>query len=396
MSVDWISPKIIIGPTAKGSYYYNRPQIVAAIWEQINTGTHVLLAAPRRVGKSSVMEFMVENCEESTKCVFRNIQGIKSSDEFYKRFYELIIFCLSKFDKAKSRFAGWFKEINFEEITLEGVKFGDRKSINYLEEIGSILPKLQSEKVKVVLFLDELPEVLHNLYKAGKKEEASSILDNLRVWRQDVRLKDCFCLVLAGSVGIHHVVKTIEGRTSDLNDLKTIDFEPLNYEEASDYVDRVTYEATVQYNDELKAFLLSKIHYYLPYFINLMLDEINKIARKTGNTTISQKSIDTAFDAIVKNSDHFKEWKNRLFDYFPADDAEYMNEVLTYIAHKEAINKRKLYDLASKYNKKNVYVDMMDGLEKDGYITEQDDQYVFVSPFLKAYWKRNNPIYDGE
>jgi hypothetical protein len=396
MSVEWSSPKIIIGPTAKGSYYYNRPQIVEAIWEQINTGTHVLLAAPRRVGKSSVMEFMVENCDEGTKCVFRNIQGIKSSDEFYKRFYELIIFCLSKFDKSKNWLADLFKGIIIEEVTLEGVKFSDRKSMNYLEEIDRILPKLQYEKVKVVLFLDELPEVLHNLYKAGKKEEAGSILDNLRVWRQDARLKESFCLVLAGSVGIHHVVKTIEGRTSDLNDLKTVDFEPLTYEEASEYVDRVTHEATVQYDEELKTFLLSKIHYYLPYFINLMLDEINKIARKKTNPLITQQSIDVAFDAVVKNSDYFKEWKNRLFDYFPANDAEYMNEVLTYIAHKDTINKRKLYDLAAKYNKKNVYVDMMDGLEKDGYITEQNDQYIFVSPFLKAFWKRNNPIYDGD
>ncbi|WP_149242905.1 AAA family ATPase [Dyadobacter sp. 32] len=396
MTTTWISPKIIIGPTATGSYYYNRPRIVEAIWEQINTGSHVLLAAPRRVGKSSVMEFMVEKCPENTKCVFRNIQGIKSAEEFYKRFYELIIFCLSKFDKSRNWFKDWFQGITIEEITLDGVKFGDRKPANYLEEIGKLLPKLQSEKVKIVLFLDELPEVLHNLYKKGKSEEASSILDNLRAWRQDARLKESFCLVLAGSVGIHHVVKNIEGRTSDLNDIKEVDFKPLTYLEAAEYVEWVTQDATVQYNVEIRTYLLSKLHYYLPYFINLMLDEINKTAKQNQQPNITTHSIDTAFDLVVRNNDHFREWKNRLFDYFPSEEAAYMNEVLTHIAHKDTIDKRKLYDLATKYNKKNSYIDLMDGLEKDGYITEQDQQYVFVSPFLSAFWKRNNPVYDGE
>ena len=73
-----------------------------------------------------------------------------------------------------------------------------------------------------------------------------------------------------------------------------------------------------------------------------------------------------------------------------------MNEVLIHIAHKHKITKRKLYDLAVQYQRTNDYIELMDGLERDGYITEQTDNYVFVSPFLKAFWKRTNPYYDGK
>ena len=75
---NWINPKIIIGPAAVGDYYFNRPQIVSKIWEEVLKGSHVLLAATRRVGKSSVMEYMVEYCPEDVKYIFRNIQAIKS------------------------------------------------------------------------------------------------------------------------------------------------------------------------------------------------------------------------------------------------------------------------------------------------------------------------------
>jgi hypothetical protein len=73
-----------------------------------------------------------------------------------------------------------------------------------------------------------------------------------------------------------------------------------------------------------------------------------------------------------------------------------MNEVLIHIAHKDKINKRKLYDLAVKHERTKDYMELMDGLERDGYLTEQADNHVFVSPFLKAFWKRNNPVYDGK
>ncbi len=393
---NWVGPKIIIGNTAVGDYYFNRPLIVSQIWEEILKGNHVLIAAPRRVGKSSVMEFMVENCPNETKCFFKNIQGIKTEEEFYKQIYELIILCLSKYSKFKKGFGDFLGGITIEEITLEGVKFGEKKALNYLEEINKVLPKLQSNQLKIVLFIDELPEVLNNLHKAKKTAEASNIIDNLRQWRQMPILKEHFSMVLAGSVGIHHVVKTIDGRVSDLNDLHKIDFEALSPTEAQTYIKWATDGASIQYDSALLAYLLDKVSYPIPYFINLMLDEINKQAIKTKNTQITTNEIDNAFDRVVKHSDHFVEWKNRLFQYFPEAESSFMNEVLIYIAHKNKINKRKLYDLAVKHTRTNDYIEIMDGLERDGYITEQADNYVFISAFLKAFWKRSNPVYDGK
>ena len=58
MSNTWINPNIIIGNTATGNYYFPRPQIEADTWSEIEKGNHVLIAAPRRVGKSSVMVAM--------------------------------------------------------------------------------------------------------------------------------------------------------------------------------------------------------------------------------------------------------------------------------------------------------------------------------------------------
>jgi hypothetical protein len=111
-------------------------------------------------------------------------------------------------------------------------------------------------------------------------------------------------------------------------------------------------------------------------------------------TQISMEEIDLAFDKVVKNSDHFKEWKSRLFEYFANDETDFLMETLVFIAHNNAINLRQLYDLATKHHKQNTYMELIRGLEHDGYITELDDRFVFVSPFLQSFWKRDNPVYE--
>jgi uncharacterized protein len=394
MEKEWIGPRIIIGAKVTGDYYYPRPQIVKEIWDEIKKGNNVLIAAPRRVGKTSVMTNMVENCPDGYKCIFENIQGIKSEVLFYERFYELLIKCLNTFGKTKMWFKEIWKEHKIDEITIEGkVKFKDG-TIDYLEEINNLLPKLNNQEIKIILFIDELPEVLHNLKKAGKIEEAASILENMRRWRQEDQFKN-FRLVLAGSIGIHYVVKIIEGRTTDINDFNPIPFEALSLKEANNYLTWATQNnATIQYDELLGKHLLSKIQYYVPYFINLMLDEINKTAKKNDSQVITTVSIDEAFDKVVKNSDHFKDWKNRLFDYMPKDETDFLNNVLIHIAHKNKISKQKIHDIAVEHNKVTEMMDLIDELEKDGYITEQKENYIFLSPFLKAFWKRNNPIYN--
>jgi uncharacterized protein len=396
MSNIWQNPQIIIGSTATGDFFFPRPQIESNIWEEISKGNHVLLAAPRRVGKTSVMVSMLKNCPSNTQCVFKNIQGVQSEEQFYKQFFESIIECLNKFQKGMGWLKNWVKHLNIEEITLEGVKFGDKKNINYVEEINNILPKLSQNEAKIIILLDELPEVLNNLYKKGQVEAAKSILDNLRMWRQNIQLRGKFHLVLAGSVGIHHIVKTIEGRTADINDFNIVDFDALTDDEAVDYIEWATKDATIKYEGELKSYFLSKINYFIPYFMNLMLDEVNKQARKIRNPTITRLDIDAAFDKVVKNSDHFNDWKSRIFDYYPAIEADFLNEVLIFIAHRNKIDKRQVYNLAIKHNLKNKYMALVQGLENDGYITEQGDVHIYISPFLKAFWKKDNPIYDGQ
>ncbi|MBP6611747.1 MAG: AAA-like domain-containing protein, partial [Paludibacter sp.] len=212
MEAIWKSPNTIIGSVARGNNYYERPQIVNDIWNDLEKGNYILIAAPRRVGKTSVMTHMIENPKEGYKLVFENVQGNKSETEFYKALYRLILSCLTKSNQAKRWVVDYLKTKSITEASIDGnIKISNRE-LDYLNEINEVIPLIEKDGETIVLFIDELPEVLFNLHKKGKAEEAMSILKNLRRWRQDIQFQK-LRLVLAGSIGIHYVVNAIEGRT---------------------------------------------------------------------------------------------------------------------------------------------------------------------------------------
>jgi len=396
METTWISPKIIVGKEATGEFYFRRIGIENEIWSELTKGNNVLIAAPRRVGKTSIMKYITsENNNPDFKLIFKNVQGINEEIDFYKVIYELIISCLEGLKGWKNKLKDYYSKVGIAEISFSGsVKF-ETKEFDYLKALNDLIPQFEPDGETIVLLIDELPEVLHNLYKNGKKQDAHNILKNLRHWRQEPKFEK-IRFVLAGSIGIHYIINLINGRPADINDLKTIHYLPLDDNEFDAYINTVTAGATISYLPKLKKYIKTKINYLVPYFVNLLIDEIDKTCRSKNQRKISTKDIDEAMTKVIKENHQFSDWKVRLSGYMPKADFDFVNDILIHIAHKDEISIQGIYDKAQKHTKTDVYMDFINDLEQDGYITKREDgKYIFISPFLKEFWKNNNPIYNG-
>jgi hypothetical protein len=391
MEKTWIQPRIIIGAAATGDFYYHRPEIEENIWLEINKGSHILIAAPRRVGKTSLLKYLENNPRIGFKVIFKSVQGIDSASDYFSVIYNLILTCLSQSNRYKNQLSKYLKSKKITEINLKGgIKFEDA-NFDYLKEIKSIISDLDQKGEVIVLLIDELPEVLHTLHKSGKNDVALQILRNIRNWRQD-DIFNKLKFVYSGSIGMHYITKSISGRTSDLNDLADVKFPPFSYDEAKKYIEWATCDATIKYDTNLSEYLLSKIQFYIPYFINLMLGKIDINAFKKEKPVIDIYDIDAAFIEIIKENKNFDDWAQRLSDYLTDKEYSFVNKTLTYIAHNENITIQKIYDFATQFEFANKYMQFINDLENDGYIVENDNKFTFISPYLKEYWRRNNPI----
>ncbi len=339
----WVSPNTIAGDAATGAKYFKRPDINEDFWTEVKKGNHILFVAPRRVGKSSVMKDLAEDCPNGFYCIYQDIEGVKSRNEFYQRLFEMILSCVNKIDKAKAIVSKWLKLYSIKEITLSSVKF-DKKEIDYEAEVRNIIPQLSDLKINVVMFLDEFAEVISKLNKTKKADDAVAILHTIREMRHDENFRH-FTLVFAGSIGLHYVVKSID-RPKIINDLHDIKVGALSADEARQMVQQLTKGATVQYSESHINFLIGKIKNLLPYYIQLMLEEIDLLARKSNNPEINQHVINTAFDNVSKKGSNFEDWIERLKDYLP-QYFPFINNMLVHTAHKGEIYIQKIYDIAS-------------------------------------------------
>src|ERR1035441_430238 len=108
-----IGPKDVIG----------RDRLIADLWRALDSQS-VVLTSERRIGKSTVIQKMQrESSERSTSpyCVLRDLEGLRTPQEFVDSVYSDIEGRLSRTERARTKFWGLRSK-------LGGTQIGDRKS----------------------------------------------------------------------------------------------------------------------------------------------------------------------------------------------------------------------------------------------------------------------------
>ncbi|MFW5803976.1 MAG: hypothetical protein ACOCWG_01955 [bacterium] len=384
----WIHPKTKTGDAVTGESYLRRPKINNLFWSHIEKGSDVLFVAPRRVGKTSIMKDLVATAPKKYFCIYKDVEGASTKNLFYKRVFEMLIQRLEGVKKYSKLFNNWVGKYEITNIGKDSVTI-ERKETDFQKAVIDVLNEVAKTDLTVILFVDEFVEVILKLRKARKQDEAISILHELREIRHNSDLKNII-FIYAGSIGLHSVVKEI-GRPKLINDIEPLNIGSLKINETKQLIKQLTHDATIQYSEENIKYLINKINYLLPYFVQLMITEIDQIAHKNDIVEVDKYLIDRAFLNVTMNTASFDDWVKRLKDY-QGKNFKFINSVLTFCAHKNIISIQKIYDLSVEYGKDEIYKDLIDDLVRDGYLVEENSNYRFLSPFLKNYWLHKNPI----
>ena len=71
--MQWNKSNTITGSPAEGAKYLRRPYINNEFWDRIKSGEHILVSAPRRVGKSSIMKDLENTCPGGYISIYNDI-----------------------------------------------------------------------------------------------------------------------------------------------------------------------------------------------------------------------------------------------------------------------------------------------------------------------------------
>jgi len=83
--------KNVIGNPARGENFYLRPDEIRKIKLRLESGAHLQVTAPRRVGKTSILMYFFDNQMPGYHFVYSDTEGINNHNDYFRKIYEEIL-----------------------------------------------------------------------------------------------------------------------------------------------------------------------------------------------------------------------------------------------------------------------------------------------------------------
>lgn len=386
--------KNVVGNPARGNNFFARDREIKKIIISIGNDNNIQIAAPRRVGKTSILFHLQDTMAEGYRYAYVDTESVGSEDEFYKKILKEILkqpgiqpFAV-KFMKAAGALARKIKSLKVVELEID-IQEGN-EGISYYEDLIHLLTGIQlEENQKLVLLIDEFPQTILNILDQTGAAAAIQFLQSNRALRLNPDIINKVRFIYTGSVGLNHTVAAIDS-TAFINDLNTIEIEPLNKAEARQFLNELLAPRNFRLEPSALEYLLSQLEWLIPFHIQLLMQELLRMV--TSDESINEHHIDRAFEEIIstRNDNHFAHYYSRLKVQFKGPALKYALSLLGKIASAGSITRVKLLDDAAVFDVIEQYKQIIEILVYDGYINNVGDPevYKFNSPVVRMWWRK--------
>ena len=205
----------IIGQAVVGDDLYGRDYELARLWEHFDQGEHVLMLAPRRVGKTSLMLELHRSPRENWDVINVDVQGGSGPEDCVAALLAALA--------AEPRYRTRFEAVPFSSTirsVLEGVSANVDLGVLRVElkraighEWDRVATQLQDRLInlpqagrKLLIILDELPILISRMLRVGdRSSDADLLLARLRQWRQTPAMRGTVHTLVGGSIGLEGV-----------------------------------------------------------------------------------------------------------------------------------------------------------------------------------------------
>ncbi len=390
--------KNIIGTPARGEDFYPRESEVRKVVKAIDDGSNIQLAAPRRVGKTSILMHLLDELQHESHFLYVDTEAIDNSNQFFKKLYIQVVKSnfISKSEKIieQLKLAGnnFLKKIKGVNIGPGGLEINEDNDLDFYEELTNLISGLTLEEKIIVIMVDEFPYTINNIIASNpdNSREIIEFLQKNRSLRQNPELNKKLKFIYTGSIGLNSTVEAINA-TALINDILSVGINPLTDVQAKEMINLILQYEEKSITDDNLAFLIKRIEWLTPFYVKLIIKEIIDLI-EVENKSIEESHINDAFSEIInyRNNNYFEHYYSRLQKFFKDQEFEFVIDILCLIASANTITKSELYNLATKHKLKKDYRGKLHTLIYDGYIHSSDggETFRFNSPILKDWWKK--------
>lgn len=391
--------KNIIGSPARGDSFFPREREIQKILNSLNNGNNLQIAAPRRIGKTSILFHLMDNKIGNYVYTYIDTEAINTESGFFKKLLKELVKVeeirqsqrINNLFKTGNKF---LKKIKSIKVLGHGIDFHEEDDeADYLNDVENFLSGMQLEDDRqLVILMDEFPQTIQNIVieNNGDVTAAKHFLQTNRELRMNPEINGKVRFIVTGSIGLNHTVAAIDA-TAFVNDLNSLQVEPLTQKEAMELVHELLQPKKIAIEDNVCKYLLQKIEWLIPFHIQLAVQELLFVDH--ANNKIVYQEIDASFNRIIeaRNNNHFEHYSSRLKQHFKNNDFKFAQKLLCLIAESGTVETGVLYNLSVEYEVQENWKKIVDILIYDGYINNVGDKniYRYNSPVVRMWWNKN-------
>ncbi len=404
--------RIVIGPPVRGEELWDREQELKQIWKALETSS-ILLTAPRRFGKTSLMLHLVDHPREGWQAFYFDVEGVAIPEDCIAEI-ALALLREQKLRHLANKLKKYFGDLvdRIEEIGSAEFKISLRKRLTprWQETGRELIGMLRNLELRTILILDELPLMIDKIHKAQGDRPAREFLSWLRSLRQTPDLHEKVRWVIGGSIGIENVLQRIGAGTKEINDLQRIHVREFTQDSAHAFVKALLHNEGVQ---RVPAKILSKflevVGIPIPYFIQILVRESLNEMERPNKRTLSEAIVEQAYENGVLasyNRTYFEHYYERLRNYYSPEMENIAKTLLTEVARRESLTKKELWnqfqpqwallppDLTRKQSDADTFSYLLSDLENDFYLVSDQERQIFrfATKVLRDWWLRYHAL----
>jgi uncharacterized protein len=383
----------VTGQVVEGDNFFDRRRELDRFWDGLETD-NLLLLAPRRVGKTSLLRRMKADAEShgfTAVCI--DVSDCQDELRFVQRLYAAILEHQDAGDRIWKTMKGNWLGKTIRRAKKMGalgfsIEFGadEPKWDRMGEELADALTGLGG---RTLIQVDELPVFVVKLLNRGNEADQGRIREFL-YWLRRLRVQyPTVRWMLAGSIGLDTVASRLNIADS-INDLRIETLGAFDSTTSHALLQALAETYGLELGDAAREHIITRVGWAIPYYLQLIFDKVRHCKKPEPGDV--DRAVDSLLDPSHKSL--FDYWRQRLRDELGRPDSDHAmallhpaSRVAEGVRHgilKQALGAA-VGDADAREEKMRYLLDV---LQNDGYLVEEDGRWRFRSPLLREFWRR--------
>ena len=386
-----------------------REAFVAELWRTLCTG-HMVLTAPRRTGKTSVMDYLRDHPEHGFSVVSINVQDLAHPADFFQVLLDTLHDAHPEFVRDQLA-TGWGLVSGvlgrIDEVGIGGFKIALRRSdpdwrTNWRQHGDTLLAQARYTGVPILFIVDEFPDMLLNLSR-----EDGGLLREFLAWFRTQRQnpapsRDSIRWLIGGSVNLAGTLDAL-GLVDLINDLEDVSLPPLTRGDIKAFVKEMLSGRDVPVDDDVAQRIIRRLGRPIPLFMQMVTQDIYRLWKREQRRIVAA-DVDDVFDTMIIGSaarTRLQHFRSRIRQYYADPKRSIAHALLGQVSMSGSglrratllqETERALADLGvtlAEHDRRQLFNQLMLDLENDFYIVEvAEGIYDFASGVLKSWWRK--------